>query len=72
VQAILASRRDAMAKVGERRRGYLFADLARCGDCGERFQYAPIVYAAVSESLPWAVLGSNQRPCGCEPHALTS
>ncbi len=37
VQAILASRRDAMAKVGKRRRSYLFADLARCADCGERF-----------------------------------
>ena len=37
VQSILASRRRAMAKVGQRRRGYLLADLARCAKCGERF-----------------------------------
>ncbi len=38
-----------------------------------RAPYQTVVLAATdSRSAPWAVLGSNQRPCGCEPHALTS
>ncbi len=36
-RAVLASRRKAAAKLGQRRRRYLFADLVRCADCGERY-----------------------------------